>query len=264
MPDIKPQLPPELIDRVIDHLHNSSSGLRTCALVCRAWLASSRFHLFYTIHIHPTFIRKNDSDGSSRCNKLYDAIQQSPHISVYVRELSFTIDYYDPALLSDPILPPLLQSFGKLQKLDLSALIAWDDLTDVLRSSFCSILALPSLIHFEANGLDFIRSEQFIRLLHPHLKRLAMHITWRNLVTLPAHDRQPCHLTHLKLSGRFTDWLFGTREVDISNVHTLDIVSRHPQDSCARLLTSLGQSLKHLTIRHDGFLYERAPSFSFF
>ncbi|KAL4252739.1 hypothetical protein ABKN59_004039 [Abortiporus biennis] len=42
-------LPAELIDYTIDFLHDDSQSLKACALTCKAWLASSRFHLFGTI-----------------------------------------------------------------------------------------------------------------------------------------------------------------------------------------------------------------------
>jgi hypothetical protein len=34
-----PLLPPELIDNILDYLYDSPSDLRTCALVCKAWVA---------------------------------------------------------------------------------------------------------------------------------------------------------------------------------------------------------------------------------
>ncbi len=46
---ISPRLPPELSDAVMDFLHNDKKTLRTCALVCKAWVATSRLHLFHEI-----------------------------------------------------------------------------------------------------------------------------------------------------------------------------------------------------------------------
>ncbi|EMD30984.1 hypothetical protein CERSUDRAFT_60622, partial [Gelatoporia subvermispora B] len=42
----RPTFPPELTDRVIDYLHDDNTALGNCGLVCRAWLPSSRMHLF--------------------------------------------------------------------------------------------------------------------------------------------------------------------------------------------------------------------------
>ncbi|KAJ7612234.1 hypothetical protein FB45DRAFT_1037153 [Roridomyces roridus] len=41
-----PILPPEVLDRVIDSLHDDVPMLRVCSLVSRAWMASSRYLLF--------------------------------------------------------------------------------------------------------------------------------------------------------------------------------------------------------------------------
>ncbi|KAJ7106438.1 hypothetical protein C8R43DRAFT_963406 [Mycena crocata] len=45
-----PELSPELIDRVIDHLSDLSS-VKTCGLVCRQWFPRSRFHLFSKVKL---------------------------------------------------------------------------------------------------------------------------------------------------------------------------------------------------------------------
>lgn len=41
--------PPELIDKVISNLHDSTRAMRCCALVSKQWLAITRHHLFRTI-----------------------------------------------------------------------------------------------------------------------------------------------------------------------------------------------------------------------
>lgn len=47
------RLPPELVDKIIDHLQNSHSALRACSLTCRNWFARARYHLFWTVHVGP-------------------------------------------------------------------------------------------------------------------------------------------------------------------------------------------------------------------
>src|ERR1700761_3535360 len=42
----KPTFPPELFDWIIGQIHDDLSLLLTCSLVCRSWLASSRYHIF--------------------------------------------------------------------------------------------------------------------------------------------------------------------------------------------------------------------------
>ncbi|KAH9939506.1 hypothetical protein B0H21DRAFT_756596 [Amylocystis lapponica] len=44
-------LPPELTDRIIDHLRGDQGALYNCALTCRAWLPRSRYNLFRAMEI---------------------------------------------------------------------------------------------------------------------------------------------------------------------------------------------------------------------
>lgn len=46
MSDIPCTLPPELIDIVLDHLHDDKLTLTQCALVSRIWVSASHYHLF--------------------------------------------------------------------------------------------------------------------------------------------------------------------------------------------------------------------------
>ncbi|KAI0954585.1 hypothetical protein AcW1_006430 [Taiwanofungus camphoratus] len=42
-------LPPELCDQILDHLWDDRAALEACSLTCRAWLATTRIHLFHSI-----------------------------------------------------------------------------------------------------------------------------------------------------------------------------------------------------------------------
>ncbi|RDX43685.1 hypothetical protein OH76DRAFT_1299475, partial [Lentinus brumalis] len=44
-------LPPELTDRVIDHLHDDPTSLAACSLVCSAWLPAARLHHFREVTV---------------------------------------------------------------------------------------------------------------------------------------------------------------------------------------------------------------------
>lgn len=45
-------IPPELVDQIIDHLHNDPKSLNACALAARDWLPSARHHRFRSIRFH--------------------------------------------------------------------------------------------------------------------------------------------------------------------------------------------------------------------
>ncbi|KAJ7090114.1 hypothetical protein C8R44DRAFT_751099 [Mycena epipterygia] len=46
------EVPPELQDIIIDHMHGQKQVLGTCGLVSKAWLRSSRHHLFGSVTLH--------------------------------------------------------------------------------------------------------------------------------------------------------------------------------------------------------------------
>jgi hypothetical protein len=46
-------LPAEIIDRVIDHLHNDQDSLKVTSLTCRRWLPRSQYHLFHGVQLDP-------------------------------------------------------------------------------------------------------------------------------------------------------------------------------------------------------------------
>jgi hypothetical protein len=250
-----PRLPPEITDRIIDYFHDSKADLRTCALVCRGWLASSRFHLFYSITTNP---------GSYYCYRLYRVIQSSPDIALHVRELRYSHESHE--LQEKPrhidIVPDLLKSFSALHKLKICEL-SWTVLTPAIRESICGILALPSLIHFELDSVHFSRMEHFAGLVRPHLKKLDVSSSlWPFIfpggngddtitqVCLPVDrdEREPCRLEHLSISvsaetARLIDWLPGPQTIiDISNLRSFhcEIGKANFQD--ALKLSKLSQS----------------------
>jgi hypothetical protein len=47
-------IPQEMVDEFIGHLYDDRRVLKTCALVCRAWVPSSRYHLFSSLRLSPS------------------------------------------------------------------------------------------------------------------------------------------------------------------------------------------------------------------
>jgi hypothetical protein len=272
---VNTQLPLELIDNIVDYLSDSPSDLRTCALVCRAWVASSRLHLFHSISIYP-----GRRSVYARCCRLRSTIRRCPGVALNVRELCFSIgsrrvndslsvmdDLEWPRLKN--VLPDLLRSFTKLRKLKLMN-IEWRWLMPLIRAAFRDVLTLPSLIHFEPDDMTFSTMEEFTSVIRPQLKRLAIRSSiwpWGNIRALATDvvdndqgtvlGQPPCCLEYLELSvmtdiGLF-DWILHSRSiVDLSKVHTLDATGYSwllDGFKMNRLIETLGLSLEHLIIR---------------
>jgi hypothetical protein len=264
-----PRLPSEITDRIIDFLHDSQTDLRTCALVCRTWLASSRFHLFEKIHI-------NSAGGYFACRKLYKAIQQSPDIALHVRALTYShvhTTHPDPPMPIEPV-SKLLRSFTMLRNLQIR-LIFWTRLTREVRESIRTLLALPTLVCLAVDSVYCSRLEHFTNLIRPHLKRLEV----SNLVFLDNDsnnkkiaqaclqvdqeitqdivEREVCRLRNLRidLSKWTLDWLLGSPNIiDISNLITLQCDIDDPifQESVERLLRHSGSNIEYFNLRLKG------------
>ena len=48
-----PDLPPELLDHIVDLLHDDEEALKTCCLVSKSWISRARKHLFANVKLHP-------------------------------------------------------------------------------------------------------------------------------------------------------------------------------------------------------------------
>ena len=49
-------IPNEIQDRILDFLHDSKPALKACALVCKAWLPTSRYHLTPVIKLNSSTV----------------------------------------------------------------------------------------------------------------------------------------------------------------------------------------------------------------
>jgi hypothetical protein len=246
MPPFSVQLLPDVIDHIVDYLHDSPRDLRTCALISKAWLERSRFHLFRTIILN-----------SPHCRKLYKVIQQSPNIAFYTRQLHVT---FIRAWVEDCAeLPQLLRCFTNLCKLKLSS-IKWRPLTPDLKNVFCDLFALPCLVDLELDGVQLDGLDRIATLLHPHLRQLALRFMLWDAVrgkdaVAPVTGRQPCSLEHFTYSVPGTwgpdiiGYLLKSRSVvDMSNLRTLD--ARCNEVDLTRLIENSRLSVEHLSIRY--------------
>ncbi|OCH84486.1 hypothetical protein OBBRIDRAFT_401087 [Obba rivulosa] len=70
------RLPSELIDMVIDFLHDDRNALRNCSISCQAMLSSCQVHLFQEICTAHTSSKGYKTDNLEHLNQL---LQDSPH-----------------------------------------------------------------------------------------------------------------------------------------------------------------------------------------
>lgn len=75
-------VPIEIVEVIIDYLHNDKEALKACSLVSRRWVFSARYHLVYPIKLH----HKNISDFldllQSPCSKIAPSIRDLSFLSI--------------------------------------------------------------------------------------------------------------------------------------------------------------------------------------
>src|SRR3984957_19715341 len=276
----RPPFPPELIEYTIDYLHDSPSTLRACACVCRAWVAPSRFHLFYRREIAPN----RTSTVPLQTGELLEFLQGSPHIAFYIREFHFYVGYGSrtdsdwPQV--NPALPHLLGMLTQIRKLVLRG-IPFTSLAPDTRAAFRSLFALPCLVDVEVRYLKVAKLEHFTTLLCSPLKRLSVSVSLdpserqftsnpeeiraidEEIKAVELQERSPCRLEYLHSnSAVFVHWLLGPQTaIDISTIRTLHAWCnpKHVEGPMARLIRRLGPSLEDLTIELPSVRYWGTP-----
>ncbi|KAF8055245.1 hypothetical protein FPV67DRAFT_1544720 [Lyophyllum atratum] len=222
-------LPHELIDYIIDHLHDDRAALCACCLACKAWLACSRYHLFADvlldyrrfddIHSLPqpsTFAVATRRLMLAGTNILPPGIQHFSSItSFYLRVSTPTADMVTQI--------PLL--FSNITLLELNQ-VTFDSFEQMFQT-ICRCTALETLTVFA--GLWKEESEQLAPglCLPPHLHTLNILSSWLHI---------------------FLDW-FNTLESlpPLTTMRLCGIGEPH-MASVGTAIKSLGNSLQHLTL----------------
>ncbi|KAJ6611308.1 hypothetical protein B0H10DRAFT_2224185 [Mycena sp. CBHHK59/15] len=146
------KLPSELCDEIIDYLHTDAATLAVCALVCRAWVPASRFHLFESIKMS-----ENSGQRAVQLNNLLG----SPYTTILpaVQNLTF-LNALAPIQIRHPrsgrvhlkvlvALVPRITQFPCIRRLALSDL-PWyllHGLNTVEELSLTAVNAGPALLH---------------------------------------------------------------------------------------------------------------------
>jgi hypothetical protein len=134
--------------------------------------------------------------------------------------------------------------------------------TPTVRSSVRHLSALPSLVHLVVRRVTVSKLEHFTALLPPNLKRLTVDwVSIRDDDAAITHaidmendqvtTQNPRQLEYLKLQNTpaFFNWLLGEQsDIDVSNIHTLDICNKSTDIS--KLVRRVGSSLEHLKMSY--------------
>jgi hypothetical protein len=86
--------PLELVERVLDHIHDDTAALLSSTLVHRSWTACCQYHLFHTVALVRRVGVAMDTGGPTRIlspsnlwSRLVELLQGAPHLRPLVREV---------------------------------------------------------------------------------------------------------------------------------------------------------------------------------
>ncbi|KAJ7510659.1 hypothetical protein B0H11DRAFT_1955653 [Mycena galericulata] len=174
--------PQELVDLVIDEAADSSATLRSCALVCKAFLPSSQAHIFSQIEL----ILTAGSTPSQRFERLYEVLCQSPHFIRYIKNLQIicylqddterdtVLESLDTSLFLVLSLLPSLRSFSMT---DLSSTV-WRQFPARSKAAMCDLCRRSDLSRLVLNNVKQLTISEFSWLVSsPSLTDLTLGTT---------------------------------------------------------------------------------------
>ncbi|KAG7446994.1 uncharacterized protein BT62DRAFT_96495 [Guyanagaster necrorhizus] len=193
-----PELPPEIVDTVIDHLHDDKAALEACALVCKSWSVSSRYHLFdeHGVSVKPSNIQDFLSDISHSHSLLREHLRRLTLRTEFTFGPSHTIGWNDVSV-SLPYLPKLtsLHFHSQTQHIQFSYRVI---------PFIISNRTLQNITHLEVVRTSVQAAEDIISLisLFPRLQEAQFsRVHWRSCSSLNSlHGPAFPLLKHLGLS----------------------------------------------------------------
>ena len=185
MPSILPLEIEEMIFDILGEDDKGHSTLKTCSLVCQAFLHICRRHIFESVSLNSSTIR------ASNFGRL---LRETPEIADYIRQLDFTIGV---AVLAIPSFQESLKRISRLKFLrvqprhGISPTLNWSN--NLIRPLLLHLLHLPTLTHFKVNNVNgFVVSDLIPCVNLKHLDIGLMTVAAKNTfpATLSEHSIQ--------------------------------------------------------------------------
>ena len=279
-------LPQELVDHIIDHLHDDPLALSNCARVCRGWLPTSRLHFFAKIRLKATSAHNGPAVPQQRCKQLYAVLTQSPEIIYNIRELEICEgsphhhhDHHPEFssttwITTERTLTALFKMLTHLQRLDFSAtsILYWKLLPPTFQSALWTLLSLPTLTYIRLHSWVFPDLSSLASILArcPNLKAFALSSTTifnegspqlhqsspekgrgvEEVVVRPPRTRLEVLTLDYVTFGYLDYWLLNPHSlIDITSLRELRV--SHFQDATAieKLLLTVNGSLEHFHLK---------------
>ena len=151
--------PLEIKEMILDLLAEDDKGystMKTCSLVCQAFLPICRKHIFGSIILNndPDTIPRPTTAAIHTTHAFERLLRETPEIANYIRKLDYTIEIAD---LSSPSIQDSLRRITRLESLTVQHL-KWRPRLDwsknSIRPALLHLLHLPTLTHFKVTSVN--------------------------------------------------------------------------------------------------------------
>ena len=241
----------ELVDTVIDHLHDDHKSLHACALTCQSWLPSAQHHIFRVVEL----------ETHEQCIQFWSLMKSNPRLGALVQIISIRERGYLWVEEDLPLVAPYVSEARTMSVCDV---------TFTARVQACICMHFTSVKRLELNLSRFPAFSPAAVLLQsfPNLTELDLWgIFWApgadcSSLNNSSHPIQKLSLHNLLIGychvDQLIEWLSSTSSLE--QIKTLSLRLGAPSDilPLAMLLRSAGPSLEDLTVNcgldlHGGF-----------
>lgn len=236
------RLPPELVDIIIDHLHNDKRSLAACSLVCKEWRSSARYHLFANITLKPT--EAKDPDFLTSAPKVVPFIR---HLHLDYRSLGF------PGFWGQTF--PALVGFDSIKSLALT-FSSWNPMDLEARSAL--VTQFPNIVRLQLNRLlanQFSELADFICSFNRLETLVADAPEWAVVDSPPTALRLPRNLHALALGSCEKDvvlgWLVSLNDAPVLRRIYLTSLRGTAIQDLSKLLRAVGPCLEDFACTAD-------------
>ncbi|GLB38864.1 hypothetical protein LshimejAT787_0600260 [Lyophyllum shimeji] len=196
-------LPQELIEAIVDHLHDDTLTLKACASVSRIWTHRCRIHLLHSgvvfnfpdATVSPSESETKIKDGVTAFQHL---LSTQPSMAEHVRSLEVRNLVWRLSEEWTHLLVEVMKHLRHVEHLTFRR-VRWYFLTDAVKQEFGVILRLPTLISLSFDEFITWHPSTFpdLLILPPNLKDLQISeyrcIDHTNEATLPTSNHKRLH-----------------------------------------------------------------------
>jgi hypothetical protein len=233
-------LPPELLDTVMDNLQSDTTSLIACSLVCKAWLPSARRHIFATMQLsHP---ERHFCQFLKSCSR--------SAIIPFIRHLDIVGKYMYTQNLNECL--PQLVEFTEVNSLTLSY-IRWYILDAQTKVAFFSNFA--TIVRLSLSQIDFKSFWEFAQFVcaFPCMETLVVESAlWGEPFSIASTTlRLPSNLRTLDLRGcsklDLMNWFLSFEKTPALHTVHLQGIWNNQTEGIGRFLQALGPSLERFS-----------------